>query len=257
MKGRVWLGLCWALGGAGLRAEDLAVLYAALANDGLAQPLVWQENAAPQSSYRMMQTQSAQKITDILRQAPTPDGRVPHWLTGGSQALAYKTGTSYGFRDAWAAGYTDDYTIIVWAGRPDGAPRTGLTGRGAAAPLLFDIAALLPGEDGETYHRIKDAPQGLQSFGGARDEAPQLLFPPQGAEIALSEFGKQARGLTLAARTQTGRALFWYVGGQPIAANTLNGQTVWRPETPGFYEITVTDSAGKSTKSDVRVLALN
>ena len=62
-----------------------------------------------------------------------------------SRKIAWKTGTSYGFRDAWALGFNDNYLVAVWAGNADGEGRPGLTGVSAAAPLLFDIFRLLPG----------------------------------------------------------------------------------------------------------------
>ncbi|WP_262358956.1 hypothetical protein, partial [Bordetella pertussis] len=58
--------------------------------------------------------------------------------------LAWKTGTSFGFRDAWAVGVTDRYTIGAWVGRPDGTPNPGFFGANVAAPLLQDIVAALP-----------------------------------------------------------------------------------------------------------------
>ncbi|MEI8634520.1 hypothetical protein P4S72_25795 [Vibrio sp. PP-XX7] len=58
--------------------------------------------------------------------------------------IAWKTGTSYGFRDAWAIGGSADYTVGIWAGRPDGAPHVGQTGANQAAPLMFDVFDLLP-----------------------------------------------------------------------------------------------------------------
>ena len=61
-----------------------------------------------------------------------------------STRIAWKTGTSFGFRDAWALGVTDRYTIGVWMGRPDGTPNPGHFGANSAAPLLKDLAAALP-----------------------------------------------------------------------------------------------------------------
>ena len=249
-------GLALALGGAGLRADDLAVLYAALANGGQARPLLWQEDADPGKSYQMMGEDSAAEITKILRQAPTPGGRVPHWLSQNSHAIAYKTGTSYGFRDAWAAGYTDKWTVIVWAGRPDGAPRVGKTGRMAAAPLLFDVFALLPDAQGnKAYQKMAAAPIGLKTFGGAPDEAPVLLFPPDGAEVAVDDFSTSSKGFTLTARSPSRAKLKWYVEGRPVPAETLSGAAVWHPEKQGFYKVSVVDEKGRSTSARVRVMA--
>lgn len=250
-------GLAIALGGLGLKAQDLAVLYAALANGGKAQNLVWTEDGKPDPGYQMLTKDSAKQITKILRQAPTPSGRVPHWLTRNSQAIAYKTGTSYGFRDAWAAGYTEKWTVIVWAGRPDGSTRVGKTGRIAAAPLLFDVFGVLPNAQGFVpYARMANAPRGVKNFGGKPDPAPVLLFPPDGAEIAVTDFGASAIGLTLTARSPKQLKLNWYADGQKIEPRPLNGQTVWQPEKPGFYKLSVVDSHGITTSARVRVMAV-
>ncbi|MBL4854026.1 MAG: penicillin-binding protein 1C [Robiginitomaculum sp.] len=251
-------GLAMALGGLGLKAQDLAVLYAALANGGKAQNLVWMEDGKPDASYQMLTKTSAKQITKILRQAPLPGGRVPHWLAKDSQPIAYKTGTSYGFRDAWAAGYTDEWTVIVWAGRPDGSTRVGKTGRIAAAPLLFDVFSVLPNTQGFVpYTRVANAPRGVRNFGGKPDVEPVLLFPPDGAEIAVPGFGPNANGLTLTARSPSQSELIWYVDGIKLDPISLNGQTVWQPVKPGFYIVSVVDEGGATTSANVRVMSLN
>ncbi len=66
-------------------------------------------------------------------------------LMNSTSPIAWKTGTSYGFRDAWAIGITPEYLVAVWVGNADGEGRTGLTGLSAAAPLMFDLFDLLPG----------------------------------------------------------------------------------------------------------------
>ncbi len=251
-------GLAVALGGLGMTAQDLAVLYAALANGGKAQNLVWMEDAKPDASYQLLTKTSAKQITKILRQAPMPGGRVPHWLSKNSQPIAYKTGTSYGFRDAWAAGYTDEWTVIVWAGRPDGSTRVGKTGRIAAAPLLFDVFSQLPNAQGFVpYERVVDAPRGVKNFGGKPDVKPVLLFPPDGAEIAVTDFGPTANGLTLTARSPNQSELIWYVDGIKLDPRPLSGQTVWQPAKPGFYKVSVVDEGGATTSSNVRVMAVH
>lgn len=250
-------GLAMALGGLGLKPQDLAVLYAALANGGKARDLVWTEGEKLGRSYQMLSKDSAAKITKILRQAPTPDGHVPHWLAQNTHAIAYKTGTSYGFRDAWAAGYTDKWTVIVWTGRPDGSTRVGKTGRGAAAPLLFDVFASLPDVSGNAaFERIAEAPRGVKVFGGLQKTAPVLLFPPDGAEVAVEKFGAESYGLTLTARSPKRSDLAWYVDGNKLKPRGLSGQTVWQPEKPGFYKVSVVDDQGATTSSNIRVMAV-
>ncbi len=256
-RGNGEAGLAIALGGLGLKPQDLAVLYAALANGGKARDLLWLEDGQLENSYQMLSADSAEKITKILRQAPTPDGHVPHWLAQNAHAIAYKTGTSYGFRDAWAAGYTDKWTVIVWTGRPDGSTRVGKTGRGVAAPLLFDVFASLPDTKGNiSFERMAEAPRGVKAFGGKPDTMPVLLFPPDGAELAVETFGADGHGLTLTARSPERSKLAWYVDGRKLSPRILSGQTVWQPEKPGFYKISVVDGQGATTNSNVRVMAV-
>lgn len=246
-------GLALALGGAGLSVNDLAVLYAALANGGTAKPLIWTDEVAEPSIFQLVSENAASEITQILRQAPTPSGRVPAWLAQNAPPIAYKTGTSYGFRDAWAAGYTDDWTVIVWVGRPDGAPRTGETGRLAAAPLLFDIFAQLPFKgQSEPYLKDERAPDGLSHVADATSQGPQILFPPDGAEILASSFGDEARGFSLSARAEQGKPNF-YIDGQPLKRE--NGKAIWYPQTTGFYKVSAVDVMGRESVSHVQVLS--
>lgn len=249
-------GLALALGGAGLSVNDLALLYAALADGGRAKPLIWTKSEdINEASHQLISEHAASEITHVLRQAPTPSGRVPAWLVKNAPPIAYKTGTSYGFRDAWAAGYTDEWTVIVWVGRPDGAPRTGETGRLAAAPLLFDLFAQLP-HQGRHQPYLKDhvAPDGLGSVSAATDIGPQILFPPDGAEILATSFGKEARGFHLAARTHSGQPKF-YIDGKPLEkAAKEKGEVIWYPKTSGFYRVSAVDEMGRETVSNVKIL---
>lgn len=76
-----------------------------------------------------------------------PDNEVNWKYFSGNQKIAWKTGTSFGFRDAWAVGTTPDYVVGVWVGNADGEGRPGLTGINSAAPILFDIFDLLPNDN--------------------------------------------------------------------------------------------------------------
>jgi penicillin-binding protein 1C len=87
---------------------------------------------------RMLSEGAAWIVADILRNIPPPDGAV------NTQHIAWKTGTSYGFRDAWSVGVGDRYTVGVWTGRPDGTPLPGHYGAYAAGPILFDVFRALP-----------------------------------------------------------------------------------------------------------------
>ncbi|MDB5440061.1 MAG: penicillin-binding protein [Caulobacteraceae bacterium] len=247
-------GLALALGGVGISLRDLAMLYAALGDEGLAKPLAWTEGQAAarpgQGGRRLMRAAAATTILDILREGAPPDGRPPSALTLGGPALAFKTGTSYGYRDALAAGVGGGYAIVVWTGRADGGARAGLTGRDAALPLLFDVAdAVGAGRAAPRAIAPISAPRALGQLQAATGQGPRLIFPPDGASLQVDTFGPSARGLVLAAR---GQGLSWYVDGRPLAP-TPDGQILWKPAGPGFYRITVVDAAGAQASARVRV----
>lgn len=141
------------LGGGGTTLEELVGAYRALARGGLSgRPRLRPEQ--PRVESRMMSAGAAWIIRDILEGGGRPDR--PFYPSGSpARQLAWKTGTSFGFRDAWAIGVTDGWTIGVWVGRPDGTPNPGFFGANVAAPLLRDIVAALP--QGARYTRIRPA----------------------------------------------------------------------------------------------------
>jgi penicillin-binding protein 1C len=255
-------GLALALGGAGLTARELALLYAALGDGGVAKPLVWRADdekpGALAEGRRLMSEDSAADILRILQGSPMPAGRMPGRLTADAPQVAFKTGTSWGFRDAWAAAVSGDHVIIVWVGRADGAPRTGITGRDEALPILFEIAdrtAHHLRDEGASVTRMTTEVQ-FKSRGALRavatDLPPQILFPPNEAELwAGSVDGERARPFVLAGRG-TGQ-LSWFVDGEPCARDDA-GAPIWRPEREGFYTVTAVDAAGRTSRARVRVL---
>jgi len=129
------------LGGADISLENLVGAYASLARAGMAgTPRLTQD--APLEQHRMMSAGAAFIVRDIL-ETGGPVGRAVE-ERGASHGIAWKTGTSFGFRDAWAIGVTDRYTVGVWIGRPDGTPNPGYFGANAATPLLMSIFSALP-----------------------------------------------------------------------------------------------------------------
>lgn len=128
------------LGGAGTTLEELVGGYRALAAGGMAgMPRIIPD--APVRESRMMSAGAAYIVRSILEGGGHPDQ--PFVETSGPR-LAWKTGTSYGFRDAWAVGVSGRYTLGVWIGRPDGTPNPGFFGANIAAPLLQQMASALP-----------------------------------------------------------------------------------------------------------------
>lgn len=145
-------GLALVLGGMEISMAQLVQLYATLGNGGNWQTLNWQAElgteaisepksiTAPQT---LLTPEAAFLTLDMLRQHPKPHAGLVQDLTD-SVPVAWKTGTSYAFRDAWSIALTGDYVIAVWLGNFDGSSNPNLVGRSAAGPLLFELLALLP-----------------------------------------------------------------------------------------------------------------
>lgn len=250
-------GLTLALGGAGITLRDLATLYAGLANDGAAAPLVWraEDEGGEAHGFQMFSATSAHRIREILAEAPALEGRAPSRLSQTAPRVAYKTGTSYGYRDAWAAGTAGAYAAVVWVGRADGAPRPGETGRKAAAPLLLDLFDLIARIDPTAplgqEQRTEDARIAVARVAAPRRKSPpEIVFPRNGVEI----LSGGERGVVLAARGGAG-GYQWYVAGEPVASEATSGKAVWRPAAPGFYDVVVVDRDGRSARAKVRVAA--
>ena len=135
------------LGGAGSRLEDLVSGYSAFARDGMSAPLRLQPDA-PLVERRLLSPGSAWIIRRILSGQARPD-RDPHAELVQRPQLAWKTGTSYGFRDAWSIGVGPRYLIGNWIGRPDGTPVPGQFGLASAAPLMLQVHDVLSNRDSQ------------------------------------------------------------------------------------------------------------
>lgn len=253
-------GLTLALGGAGVTMRDLGVLYAGLANGGAVKPLIWTIDERPEKEratpFQMFSPENAARISSILSAAPALEGRMPSELSENAPVVAYKTGTSYGYRDAWAAGHGGGYTVIVWVGRADGASRPGETGRKAAAPLLmdaFDMLARFDPQSAPPGPPVDEAAPAMARLAPPRRQTPpEIIFPRDGVELYRDSFENDAHGFSLAARGGAG-GYRWYVGGDPVAKDSVGGRAVWRPDSPGFYEIIVVDADGRTARAKVRV----
>ena len=257
------IGLAIGLGGLGVTLTDLARLYAGFARGGEAPALIERLGSPPViEPRRVTDPVAAYYVEEILRGAPPPANA----LKG---RIAFKTGTSYGFRDALAVGFDRGTTIAVWVGRPDNGPTPGLIGREAAAPILFDAFERL-GRDVEPIrppkgvltaavtadlppplrHLRKDAPKTM-----AATEAPALkiAFPPDGALIDLG-LNEGARDQALALKALGGAPPFtWFVNGEPVGEPDLRRQSAWKPDGAGFARVSVTDAKGASDAVMVRL----
>jgi len=208
-----------------------------------------------------MSEQTAYYLTSILREAPPP----PNARAG---RIAFKTGTSYGYRDAWAVGFDGRHTIGVWVGRPDMASTPGLLGRTAAAPILFDAFARTSTKRAPFRERpdgvLKvnsgaDLPPPLRRFdkhvgqtaGGRYIDRPiAIAFPPDRSEVAVADQGAvllKAEGGVL--------PLTWLVDGAPVGMSRDRRQMLWRPSGGGFARLSVIDAAGRVDRVTVRLTA--
>ncbi len=244
-------GLAIGLGGVGLRLTDLVAVYGAIARGGRALKLVEDLAATPviqdpSGQQRVLEAGAAWQVANILAGVPAPEA-------ASAAGLAFKTGTSYGYRDAWALGFDGRHVIGVWAGRPDGAPVPGLTGITAAAPLLVDAFARLgprqplpPAPPGVLYTTTAKLPPPLRQVGGSAVTAgPRIAFPPAGARLALAPGGEAE--LTL--KVRDGQPPFtWFANGAPIAREPYARATHWRPAGPGFVSLAVVDAEGRSSR---------
>jgi penicillin-binding protein 1C len=250
-------GLAMGLGGVGITLSDLVMLYSGLARLGSVVALIEREGAAAATPRRLLDPVAAWYVGNVLIGAPPPVN-APHGR------IAFKTGTSYGYRDAWAVGFDGRMTIGVWVGRPDGAPVPGLVGRAVAAPILFDAFARLSvspaplprAPKGAIFSTTDRLPPPLQRFSpdltpGEARERPRIMFPPNGARLEL------AGGTTpdpVALKIAGGhRPLTVMVNGVPLANRRGRHTLFFQPDGPGFVRLTVMDARGLSDSVMVRL----
>ena len=256
-------GLAVGLGGAGVRLTELAALYLSLARGGDSLPLVWrtEDRQTSPKLRRLFEPNAAWMVSDVLKGAPAPENAL-----GGK--IAFKTGTSYGYRDAWSIGYDGATTIAVWVGRPDGAAVSGITGRTAAAPILFEAfqrlgrhrKSLPSAPLGTVQARTNELPAALQRFRPGRlpqvasvtaAEGPlSIAFPPDGAKIDIS--GSDAAPVSLKAYGGT-PPFTWLVDGIPVAAKEFRRDTFWEEPGKGFARLSVIDAKGQTATARIRL----
>jgi penicillin-binding protein 1C len=263
--------LAMALGGTGLTLEELTQLYASLARGGDSITLthrydergkIWGATHVKPlvNAHRLMSPLAAWYVTDILKDAPPP-------LNAKGGRFAYKTGTSYGYRDAWAIGYDGRHVIAVWVGRPDNSSIPGLMGRSAAAPILFDAFERIAGPraplQSAPANVIRatnaDLPAPLKRWRDPGDdpvagkflEPPVLIsFPPDQSEIAETDLD----GEPLVLKADGGALpLTWLIDGKPIQSDAHTREATWRPTSPGFAKLTVIDANGHTDRASIRL----
>jgi len=249
-------GLAIALGGAGLSLVDLVQLYASLANQG--QPVKLGDGVRNKPEILdvepIFSRSAIWNITDTLSGVLPPLGMK-------QRGIAYKTGTSYGYRDAWSVGFDGRYVIGIWVGRADNGSVPGIAGYATAAPILFDafaksgvaITPFAATPSGVTRLSYSDLPANQRRFtttasgllsASRRESSPVIVYPPEGARVELSDSAGALSPLVL--KLQGGRAPFrWLANGKPLPDLTRRRSNEWMPEGQGFSTLTVIDADGR------------
>ena len=247
-------GLAIALGGVGVTLGDMVQLYAAIARGGVVRPLSYRLDAEVPEGQRVVSEVAAWEVGDILAGLAPPPGAP-------SNRLAYKTGTSYGHRDAWAIGFDGKHVIGVWMGRADGTPVPGAFGADVAAPVLFQAFNRLKGKldpqppapASTLLVANSELPQPLQRFRSrsavfeAEADAPAVAFPPDGAEVELLASG-------LKVKVAGGTAPFtWLADGVPVVVASDAREAMLAMPGAGFVTLSVIDAEGRSDRVQVQV----
>jgi penicillin-binding protein 1C len=256
-------GLAMGLGGVGVTLQDLALLYAGLPRLGTTHPLreIITANDDRREPQRLMDQVAAWQVGNVLLGTPPPEN-----ATG--NRIAFKTGTSYGYRDAWSVGFDGRITIAVWVGRPDGAPVQGLVGRTAAAPILFDafartgklpVALPRPPKGALVASNVK-LPLPLRRFRpigelvrtGA-EQAPHIQFPLNGSRIDVDRAGTREASAMPVKISGGALPITMLVNGISVGEIDGRRQRLIDPPGPGFARLTVIDATGAADTVVVRI----
>lgn len=254
LPGNAAPGLAVALGGVGVTMEGMVRLYAALAAGGRSAGLVWRAGTPARAPERVVSPEAAWQLGHILADMPAPPNAPRN-------RLAYKTGTSYGHRDAWAIGFDGGHVVAVWMGRPDGTAVPGAFGADLAAPVLFEVFSRLkpeldplgPPPPATLLLSHAALPQPLRHFRprdavfAAAPDRPQLAFPPDGAVV-------ETGGAPLVVKVAEGRPPFtWLANGAPILIGARDRQAELVLPGPGFVTLSVIDAEGRAARARIEL----
>ncbi|MCR5536609.1 MAG: penicillin-binding protein 1C [Succinivibrio sp.] len=239
--------LALALGGLGISLYDLTELYAMLNRDGL-----WVKSQLfagdKQESLRLLEPTSARAVFETLKMTQRPP------LYSLLNEVSYKTGTSYGYRDALALGSLGCYTVGVWTGKPDNSPNPPKTGFTNAAPYLFEILSNLKRD---SIFKVKlppvdalseDAPLTLKEL----NEKPALRLDPNLLRLEFPLGGE------LISPDSEGYINVRFKGGVEPIYLTVNGipqsdPHFFRPQSDGVHHLSLIDSEGHAVGADFTV----
>jgi penicillin-binding protein 1C len=255
-------GLAMGLGGVGITLQDLVTLYSGLARLGTTRPWleIQSQRGAEREGERLLDQVAAWQVGNVLLGTPPPENGVHN-------RIAFKTGTSYGYRDAWSIGFDGRMTIGVWVGRPDGAPVPGIVGRTAAAPILFDAFA----RTGKLPVALPRPPKGTLVASNAKlplplrryrplgelvrtdgERAPHIQFPLDGSRIDAS--GGDGTSAAMPVKVAGGALpITMLVNGVSVGELDSRRQRLIDSPGPGFARLTVIDAKGAADTVVIRI----
>jgi penicillin-binding protein 1C len=255
-------GLAMGLGGVGITLQDLVQLYSGLARLGNTRPLleIRSQRDEAREPQRLLDQVAAWQVSNVLLGTPPPENGVHN-------RIAFKTGTSYGYRDAWSVGFDGRITIGVWVGRPDGAPVPGIVGRTAAAPILFDAFA----RTGKLPAALPKPPKGTLVASNAKlplplrryrplgelvrtdgERAPHIQFPLNGSRIDASGDGTSSVAMPIKVAGGV-LPITMLVNGVAIGELDSRRQRLIDSPGPGFARLTVIDAKGAADTVIIRI----
>ncbi|WP_120512831.1 penicillin-binding protein 1C [Photobacterium salinisoli] len=227
------------LGGTGTNLLTLAEMYRSLASEGKYSALNMVSDQQAEPDKRLLSPESSWMMFNTLSAISAPDRVVPRVR----REVAWKTGTSYGYRDFWSVGVSADYTVAVWVGRPDSSPVVGYLGATQAAPIMFDVFDQLPG-DNSRINQPATVKRQLICWPGGRAKAVT-----EAASCAYQKYAYTRNGLT--PPTLESHGDFVVTDSWPEALS------VWQQHmmSQGFPE--QTPSEQKQPEAGIRIMSVN
>jgi len=199
---------------------------------------------------RLFNKQSVEMLTSILRQMPPPKN-----MANQAENIAYKTGTSYGYRDFWSMGYSKNYTIGVWVGKANNQPIVKASAREVATPIMFEAFSILKAIKGLGDWRKSaniannNPPKVLKYFDKElrQEEKLKFLYPKEMAKYQSASCHK----VTVKVAIDKGKApYYWYVDSKALSINMSRLQLQFKE---GAHTISVIDSTGEKADRNIWV----
>ena len=241
-----------ALGGLGISMWQLTQLYVALANEGSSKKLHFlKSDNANTATKRLFDKKAAKMTSSILRNTPAPRGFV-----NTNKQIAYKTGTSYGYRDAWTIAYNSQYTVAILVAKPNNSIQLKLTGRNTAAPLAFEVFSmintLLPQKNwtwSSDYlgGRVTDGLKYFDTKIQNRQAKLNFVYPRENTRFK----GAGCSKVVVEIKIENGNPPYhWYIDGQ---AKEIEDYSIDIPFTHGAHSINIIDNSGATITRNIWV----